>query len=100
MPRQVAASHTMVMTAPATYGWSCSNAAAAVPESRVAANPSVKGKWHGQISKAPITHARPLISAFSGVTLTVQLAPSRAALDLPFRNVIGLHMFASHFLFC
>jgi hypothetical protein len=60
MPRQVAASHAEVMTAPATYGWPLTSAPAAVPASTVAASPSVRGKWHGQITKAPISNAKPL----------------------------------------
>src|ERR1700687_1347953 len=84
MPRQVAASHSNVIAAPARYGWSCSNAAAAVPESSVAANASVNGKWHGQMRKAPITHARPLFSTCFGVSLTLRQAASCAALESSF----------------
>jgi hypothetical protein len=62
MPRHVAASHAAVMAAPAMYGCPVTRAPAAVPESSVAARPSVNGKWQGQITNAPITQARPRLS--------------------------------------
>ncbi len=75
MPRHVAVSHTIVITAPATYGYASSSAPAAVPESRVAANHMVSGKWQGQMRNAPMIHAIPLFSTCSGVALTAQQAP-------------------------
>ncbi len=62
MPRHVAATHAAVMAAPAMYGCPVTRAPAAVPESSVAARPSVSGKWQGQITNAPITQARPRLS--------------------------------------
>ncbi len=50
------------MAAPAMYGCPVMRAPAAVPESSVAARPSVSGKWQGQITNAPITQARPRLS--------------------------------------
>ena len=76
MPRQVAASHADVITAPATYGWPLTSVPAAVPVSTVAASPSVRGKWHGQITKAPISHTKPLFSVCLAVGEMAQAALS------------------------
>jgi hypothetical protein len=62
MPRQVAAIHVKVMTAPAMKEWPVMSAPMAVPDSSVATVAKVNGKWHGQMTKAPIRQTSPRFS--------------------------------------